>query len=198
MRFVQGVGIPVEPAGCHRHTAVAGGLIHDWASAVFVPAATADQLLAKLEDYKEYGNFYKQSVIESRLLARDGNNCRFSMRWAKRVTVVTNVIDADYESSYFWQRLDRWWPVSRSTQVQEIERLGGADEWWQPIGVGSAYIWRLYSIMRVMVVDRGVLMELEAIALSLDILAQSHGLVNPIVSRNGLQTTLSQTRQAVT
>ncbi len=200
MRFMRGGGILVEPMGSNGRIVVAGGLIHHWIGAVFVPGVTASQVLAKLDDYEKYQNFYKPSVIEARVLARNGDKCRFSMRWTKRVSLATSVIDADYESICFRSRLDRWWSVSRSTRIQEVEHCGRADERLQPIGIGSGYIWRLYSITRVMEVDRGAVIEVEAMVLSRDIPPAVAWLVNPIVnrtSRNTLLTTLTQTREAV-
>ncbi len=199
MRFLRAGGIPVEAIG-DGITAVEGGLIHDWIGAVFVPGVSGDEVWATLDDYDEYRRFYKPTVIDSRLLARDANKRRFSMKWAKRVSLWTNAIDADYESSYFRPRPDEWWSVSRSTRIQEIKNRGRADERLLPVGTGAGYIWRLFSIMRMVELDGGVVIELEAIVLSRGIPAEFAWLVNPIVnrlSRSALLTTLTQTKQAV-
>lgn len=76
-----------------------------------------------------------------------------------------------------------------------------AAEWSQPIGVGTGYTWRLYSIIRAMEVDRGDFIVLEAIKLNRDIQAAAAWLVNQTmnrVSRTALPTTPRQTREAVT
>ena len=200
VRFVRSGSIPVEPSDGNGHTAVAGGLIHDWTGAVFVPGVTAEQVWAKLGDFEEYRSFYQPTVIDSRLLSRDGETRRFSMRWSKGVSLATSVVDADYEASYSRPRPDRWWSLTRSTRIQEVAHFGQVDERLQPIGVGAGYVWRLYSITRAMELDGGVVIELEAVVLSRDIPASVAWLVEPIVnrvSRNSLLTTLRQTREAV-
>jgi hypothetical protein len=65
---------------------------------------------------------------------------------------------------------------------------------------GSGYIWRLYSLSRFEQRDGGVYIELEAIALSRNVPASLHWLVNPIVrrvSRNSLELSLQKTAEAV-
>jgi len=200
MRLLRDGGIPVEPLRPNGRTALTGGLIHDWIGAVYVPDATASQVLAKLDEYGAYKSFYKPAVVDSRLLSRDGDTRRFTMRYAKKVSMVNSVIDADYETSYFPAGSSSWWSICRSTRIQEVENQGKAEERLQPIGAGAGYLWRYYSITRVMEVDHGAVVEIETIALSRDIPAAVAWFVNPIVnrfSRSALRTTLSQTREAV-
>ncbi len=200
MSLLRAGAVLAEPIAGSGRTVVSGGLIHDWIGAVFVPGVTAGQVFSKLDSYENYKDFYWPTVVESRLLARDGDTCRFSMRWQKRISFVTDVIDADYESSYSRPQPDRWWSISRSTRIQEVEHYGRPDERLKPVGTGQGYIWRLYSITRVQEADHGAVIELEAIALSREIPSAVAWLVNPIVnrtSRNALLTTLTQTRAAL-
>jgi hypothetical protein len=200
MRLLRDGGIPVETSRANEPVALTGGLIHDWIGAVYVPGATASQILARLDEYEAYTSFYKPAVVDARLLSRDGDTRRFSLRYAKKVSVVNSVIDADYETSYFHSGSNRWWSICRSTRIQEVEHQGKPDERLQPVGAGAGYLWRYYSITRVMEVDHGVVLEMETIALSRDVPAAVAWFVNPIVnrfSRSALRTTLSQTREAV-
>jgi hypothetical protein len=200
-RLVRGGAIPVEPMDGNGRTVVAGGLIHDWIGAVFVPATTPDQVVTKLDRYEDYRDFYKPTVIECRLLSRERDSRRYLLRYTRKVSFVTTIIDADYETRYFRPSPDRWWSVSQSTRIQEVEHRGRRDERLQPIGEGAGYLWRYYSITRVMEVDHGVVLEMETIALSRDIPAAVAWFVNPIVdriSRSTLITSLSQTRAAIT
>ena len=200
MRLLRDGGIPVETSRANEPAALTGGLIHDWIGAVYVPGATASQILARLDEYEAYTSFYKPAVVDARLLSRDGDTRRFSLRYAKKVSVVNSVIDADYESRYFHAGSNRWWSISRSTRIQEVEHHGKAAERLQPIGAGAGYLWRYYSITRVTEMDHGVVIEMETIALSRDVPAAVAWFVNPIVnrfSRSALRTTLSQTREAV-
>jgi hypothetical protein len=201
MRLVQGGGIAVEPMAGNGRTVVTNGLIHHWVGAVFIPNSTAGQVMSKLDNYEEYRNLYPPTVTGSKLLARDGDKSQFSLRLARKVSMVTNVIDTDCETTYFRPGPDRWWSISRSTRIQEVRHSGHVDEQLLPAGTGEGFIWRMYGITRVKEVDGGAIIEMEAIVLSRGIPAALAWIVNPIVrrtSRDALQTTLSQTREAVT
>ena len=110
------------------------------------------------------------------------------------------VLDADYQSTNV--RLDegRFYSVSRTTRVQEIEDYGRSSQHRMPEGQGGGYIWKLFSIGRLAQRDGGVYIEIEAIALSRDIPAAVRFIVDPIVrsvSRSALLTSLTQTEEAV-
>jgi len=192
--------ITVEPIDGTGRVAVPGALIHDWVGAVFLPGATADQVFSKLEQYDNYHELYSPMVVKSKLLARNANDAVFSMRSQSKTAVVSHAIDADYEC-HFSRRAGRWWSVSRSTRIQEIEHQGQTDERLRPVGVGMGFVWRLYILTRVMDIEGGAVVEVEAIVLSREVPASVAWFVNPIVSRisrNTLATTLAQTREAVT
>jgi hypothetical protein len=157
-------------------------------------------VLAKLDNYDEYRSFYPPTVTGSKLLARDGDSTQFSRRLARKVSMVTNVLDTDCETTYFRPAPDRWWSITRSTRIQEVHHSGESDERLLPAGTGEGFIWRMYGIMRAKEVDRGVIIEMEAVVLSRGIPGALALFVNPIVrrtSRDALETTLSQTRDAV-
>lgn len=200
VRLLRSGGIAIAPATGNGRTPVPGALIHDWIGAVFVRGVNAGEVLAKLDRYDDYRKFYKPTVVESKLLGRDGNSARFSMTWQKKTALVNNTISADYGTLYCRPAPDRWWSVARSTRVQEIEHYGLADARLKPAGVGKGYIWRVYSVIRVMELNGGAVVELEALVLSRDIPLSVAWLVNPIIdrlSRNVLVTTLSKTREAI-
>jgi hypothetical protein len=116
--------ILVSPVGGSGRRGVPHGFIHDWIGAVFIPNATLDEVFAVVHDYDHYKDYYKTTVIDSRLLGRNGNECRFSMRWLKKVLLVTAVVETEYYSPNF--RLDdkRWYSLAWSTRVQEIRDYG--------------------------------------------------------------------------
>jgi len=113
---------------------------------------------------------------------------------------LTTTLDADYRASNV--RLDdrRFYSVSQSTRVQEIENYGEAREHRMPEGQGGGYIWKVCSIARFEERSDGVYVEIEAIALSREIPRVLRFVVDPIVrtvSRNALLTSLQQTEEAV-
>jgi hypothetical protein len=99
-----------------------------------------------------------------------------------------------------WLDDRRFYAISRTTRVQEVEEYGQPGEYRKPDGEGSGYIWKLYSVARLEERDDGVYIELEAMALSRKIPAAFRVVADPIVrrvSRNSLLISLKQTEEAV-
>ena len=192
--------IVVAPASDKIPRKVSGGLIHHWIGAMFVPHVTLDQILAVARDYDRYKDFYRPSVVESKAVAIDGSNDRFSMALMNKAFFLKTALDADYQAENVRFDDRRLYIVSRTTRVQEVEEYGRTGEHRIPEGHGGGYIWKLHSISRLEERDGGVYVELEAIALSRDIPAMMHFIVDPIVrrvSRNSLLVSLQQTQDAV-
>jgi hypothetical protein len=192
--------ILVAPVNGSGRTEVPYGLIHDWIGAAFFPQTTIEKLFATMDQYPCYKDFYKPTVVDSRLLLRDETEITFSMRWLKKALWVTTVIDADYKASYFHRNDTSRYGYVSSTRIQDVMNYGQASEHMLPVGTGSGFVWRLFSISRFEERDGGVYVELEAIALSRCIPAWLGWLVNPVVrqlSQSSLVTSLSQTRDAV-
>ena len=197
---VHGGEIVVAPAPGPSPRKVPGGLIHHWVAAAFLPNVKLDDVLEITEDYDRYQQFYRPSVIASKTLAREDSNDYFSMQLMNKAFFLKTMLDADYQSTNV--RLDerRFYSVSRSTRVQEIQDYGRPSQHRMPEGQGGGYIWKLFSIGRLAQRDGGVYIEIEAIALSRDIPAALRFIVDPIVrsvSRSALVTSLTQTEEAV-
>jgi hypothetical protein len=192
--------IVVDPAAGPSPRKVPGGLIHHWIGAAFLPNTKLDDILEVTQDYDHYQQFYRPSVIASKTLAREDSDDYFSMQVMNKVFFLKTALDADYQATKV--RLDsrRFYSISKSTRVQEIDDYGQPSEHRLPAGEGSGYIWKLFSIARFDQRDDGVYVEIEAIALSRDIPAGVRFFVDPIVrrvSRNSLLISLRQTEQAV-
>jgi hypothetical protein len=94
----------------------------------------------------------------------------------------------------------RWYGISNTTHIREIDKFGTPEERTFPEDRGTGLIWRLSSITRLEERDGGVYAELEAIALSRDIPAVFRVFVTPIVrrvSKDSLVTSLHQTKVAI-
>ncbi len=197
---VRGGEIVVVPAPGQNPKKVPGGLIHHWMGAIFLSNVKLDGILEVTRDYDHYKEFYRPSVIESKVIARSNANDEFSMLLMNKALFLKTVLGADYEVTNV--RLDdcHFYSISRATRMQEIEEYGQPGEHQIAEGEGRGYIWKLYGIARLEQRDDGVYIELEAIALSRDIPAAVHFVVDPIVrhvSRNSLLISLQQTEQAV-
>jgi hypothetical protein len=192
--------IVVAPAPGPNPKKVPGGLIHHWVGAMFLPDFTIEQVLEVTRDYDRYTDYYQPSVLESKTIAHDDANDRFSMQIMNKAFFLKTAMDADYQATYVRLDAKRVYSISRTTRLQEIEEYGQVGEHRVPEGEGSGYIWKLFSIARFEQREAGVFVELEAIALSREIPVAARFFVDPIVrrvSRNSLLISLRQTQEAL-
>ena len=192
--------IVVSSVGKENPKPVASGLIHDWVGAAFLPNVSITEVLSAARDYSNYKEYYKPTVVDSRLLSKYGPCESYSMRVVNKEVVGETALDMEYESCYFKIDDRRWYSTTRTTRVQEIRHLGRPDEQELPPDHGSGYVWRLYSVAKFEQRDGGTYVEVEAIALSRDIPTALRWVVNPIVrrvSRNSMLVSLQQMKEAV-
>jgi hypothetical protein len=190
----------VGPAPGQNPKKIAGGLIHHWIGAAFLPGLTINRILEVTRDYDRYKDFYCPFVVDSKLVGRDGLEDRFTMLIMNRALFMKTALDADYLTNTVLLDDRRAYSVSHTTRIQEVEEYGHPGEHRVPEGKGGGYVWKLYSVARMEQRDGGVYIELEAIVLSRDIPAALRLVAEPIVrrvSRNSLLTSLQQTGQAV-
>ncbi len=90
--------ILISPAREAGQQKVHDGLIHDWIGAIFIPSVRMNDVFAVLHDYNRYKDFYKPTVIESKLLGRTGEQYEFSMLGLKRVLFEKIVLEGQFES----------------------------------------------------------------------------------------------------
>jgi hypothetical protein len=197
---IRAKGPHIAPVGPHIPKKVPSGLIHDWLGVGFVPNAKIDDILRILRDYDRYKEIYQPGVRDSISHGTDGVNDLFSMRLVNRSVVSKTALDTDCKASYFRVDDHRWYAVSNTTHIQEVDKFGTPEQHTLPEDQGTGLIWRLSSITRLEERDGGVYAELEAIALSRDIPAAFRLIVTPIVrrvSRDSLATSLHQTKVAI-
>jgi hypothetical protein len=192
--------ILVSPAGKETPKPVSSGLIHDWMGAAFLPGTKVDEVLSAVRDYDSYKDYYKPTVVDSRLLSRSGSCENYSMRVVNKEVVGATALDMEYQTCYVKLDETRWYSITHTKRVQEVRHYGQADEQELPPDHGSGFIWRLYSVAKYEQRDGGTYVEVEAIALSRDIPLALRWAVNPIVrrvSKNSMLLSLQQTRDAV-
>jgi hypothetical protein len=192
--------ILISPARDASPQKVHDGLIHDWIGAIFIPSVKINDVCAVVHDYSRYKDFYKPTVIESKLVGRTGEDYEFSMVGLKSVLFEKIVLEGQFESHCSQLDGRRQYCISYSTRVQEIKDYGQPDSHKLPTDEGHGYIWRLYSLTKFEERDGGVYIEVEAIALSRDISASLRWFTKPVVervSRASMSTILQRTREAV-
>jgi hypothetical protein len=179
---------------------VQGGLIHHWIGAAFLPNANVDDVLEVIRDYDRYKDFYSPSVIESKVLVRNGSDEKFTMQLVNHEFFAKMALDADYRVTNVHLDQGRFYSVARTTRVQQIENYGQPREHMMPEGQGGGYVWSLFNIARMEPRDGGVYIEMETVALSRGIPAAFRVIADPIVrriSRAAMLTAIKQTEDAV-
>jgi hypothetical protein len=200
LRQVRAGKLAVAPmvAGDSKH--VPSGLIHHWIGVIFLPNVRLDDVFSVVRDYDHYKNIYPSAVLESKAIRQDGADDRFSILLISKAALVKTALASEDQSTYFRVDSRRWYSISYTVRVQEIEDFGGPNQHTLPPDQGHGYIWRLYGINRFEERDGGVYLEAEAMALSRDIPAAVRWVVGPIVkrvARDSMTTSLRRTEEAV-
>ena len=178
---------------------VAGGLIHDWIGAVYIPGVSIAEVVALLQNYDNHKNVYAPEVIDSRVLFRHDNDFRVALRLLKR-KVITVVLNTEHEVHYQQLTPTRWQSRSASTRIAEVHEPGRRNERDLPPGTGHGFLWRLNTYWTMQERDAGAYVECEAISLSRDVPKGLAWLIEPIVRtlpRESLGNTLRATRSAL-
>ena len=78
---------------------VPDGAIQHWYAAIYLETGTLDRVRDMLLGYADYKNFFKQQVLDSRLVKRDGDNFDAFLRLSKK-QVTQVVLNVDLSSKY--------------------------------------------------------------------------------------------------
>jgi len=183
----------------HHSIHVPGGLIHHWAGVIFIPRATLSQTIAVLQDYNHHQMIYQPDVRQSKLIEENGNGFKIYLQFFSK-SVVTVVLNVDFDVSDTPFGSTRYQIVSRSTRIAEVANFGKPDEHELPVGNNHGYMWSLYTYWRLEEKDGGVYLQNESVALSRAVPFMLAWLVNPLVKnipRNVITNLLANTRKAV-
>ena len=178
---------------------VPSGMIHHWVGVIFIPGATLADVLAVLRDYDNHKNIYKPDIRESKLLEHDGNEFKVYLQFYNK-SVVTVVMNANFDVAYTEFGSTRSQSASRSTRIAEVQNVGQPNEHKRPVGNDHGYLWRLNSYWRVEEKDGGVYVQNESVALTRTIPVLLAWLINPLVKsipRGVISNLLLRTREAV-
>ena len=81
LQRVRGGEILASSVGKENPKSVESGLIHDWLGAAFLPDTEIKDVLSAVRDYGDYKEYYKPTVVDSKLLNRYGPCEKYSMAW---------------------------------------------------------------------------------------------------------------------
>ena len=178
---------------------VTRGLIHHWVGSVFIPGASVGHVLELIQDYDNHKNTYRPNVIDSRTLARNGNDFKMRLRLLERKLSVTVVLDTDYDIHYRPLRGRDWRSLSYSTRIAEIAHPGRPNERAKRPGEDRGYLWRLNSYWLFRERDGGTYVECETVSLSRSVPVAARMMSSFIrgLPRGFLTSTLTSTRNLV-
>ena len=161
---------------------VPDGRIHHWAGAVFVPGATLEGVLNRLENGAGRESESYEDVLASRLLHRDGDHLSVFMK-LRRSAIITVTYNTEHQVQY--RRLGTRRATARSvaTRIAELADAGTPREREKGPDDDSGFLWRLNAYWRYEELDGGVLIECESVSLSRNAPFGLRTLVGPIVER---------------
>ena len=164
-----------------RKIKVPGGAIHHWRGSILVPGVTLDEFLHGI--MHEVGpEELKDDVLDSRLLASDGNRREVFLKLRRR-SVVTVHYNTEHRVEYTRHVAGRASSRSVSTRIAELEDVGSPTEREKPVGRDRGFLWRLNAYWRYQEVEGGVIVECESVTLSRGIPAVVRWMVRPIINR---------------
>ena len=164
-----------------RKIEVPSGAIHHWRGSILIPAVTLDEFLHGI--MHEVGpEELKDDVLDSRLIASDGNRREVFLKLRRR-SVVTVHYNTEHRVEYTRQGAGQASSRSVSTRIAELEDVGSPAEREKPIGRDRGFLWRLNAYWRYQQVEGGVIVECESVTLSRGIPAVVRWMVRPIINR---------------
>jgi hypothetical protein len=178
---------------------VPDGLIHHWIGAVFVPGVGVKEAVAMMQDYDRHSKYFAPAIAGSKLLERNGNRFRVSLRFhVKKIISVT--MDTENEAEFFTTAADRAHSRIRSTRVSEIADAGTPQESRKAPGEENGFMWGLNTYWRFLERDGGTYIQCESLTLTRDVPFALAWIIRPIVTqmpKESLTFTLGKVRQAL-
>lgn len=172
-----GSGIPVH-----------SGLVHHWIGTVFLPKASAAEVLSVMQRYDQYSTIYAPGVVESKLLSRSGDEFTYRLKFIQKGFGVKAGLIGEFHSVYHTLTPGAGYSVTRSTELTELADPGTEDEHAVAFSKSHGYVERVCTIVRYRQVGQGVYVEVEALTLSRGVPGAVRWLVAPLIERFSRET----------
>ena len=134
------------------------------------------------------------------MLSDDGATVRIQLRMRASGGGLSATLDVWSRAQYIQLDRRRAYVVSRSESIREVTNAGQPSERLLPEGQDSGYLWRAGAFTRNVVVEEGVLLEMETIGLSRPFPRGFGWIIEPIarrIGRRSVEQSLQEFRQAV-
>lgn len=175
---------------------VPGGLIHHWVGTAYIRGATLRDVLNVSQAYAAYSTVH-ESVIASRVLAREGNTYRVLMRLKEGEAGITAILDVRSTVRYVHPSSRSAYALSNSEEIREVQNADTSEERLLPVGNDSGYLWRASTFTRFVQLDGGVYVEMETLGLSRRFPRMLGWIIEPIARRIGRKSVEQSLREFV-
>ena len=169
------------------------GTIQHWMGAILVPNAALNDVLDGLQYDVPPHELQEETVLESRVLSRDGDKLDLYTRVLLDAPMTSAQFNMEQQVEYVRLGDGRAWSRVEATRIAELEDPGSANEREKPLGNDSGFLWRLKLWWRYVQVDGGVLIECEQVTLSRGIPRLARWFLGPIINgapRSAMEDTL--------
>lgn len=190
----------IEPARGNGNTEIKGGMIQDWAGAIFIPSANLPSVLAVVQDYPHHNEIYKPEIASALVRSHTGNDFTVYMRIVKSKLFLSDVLNTEHEIHFVPIDSKRVYSRAYSTRIAEVSEPGKPNERELPVGKDRGLMWRMYGYWFFEERNGGVVVECESVTLTRDVPFAMGKLLSPIVHglpAESLRIGLESTRKAV-
>lgn len=177
---------------------VPSALVHHWRGAVFVPRATVDGILAKLQSGELLTQ--QEDVLKSAILERAPGRLKVYLK-LQRSKIVTVVFNTEHVVTFARVSPTRATSQSAATKIAELDGANTPRERELPVGDDRGFLWKLNAYWRYEQVAGGVILECESISLSRTVPAVVRYVVGPLIdstARESMTRTLEAVRLVLT
>jgi hypothetical protein len=145
-----------------------------------------------MRDFESYPLHFSPQVLEAKTIARDGDHLQAWMRMRQR-HVITVVMDSRYDITYGHMDARHGYSLSRSTEMDEIERAGTPKERRLSGDEEHGFLWRLNTYWSFEERDGGLYLQVEVVSLTRSVPRGLGWVIGPYVEsvpRESLEFTL--------
>jgi len=161
-----------------RRVDVPDGLVHDWRGDVFIPGATVDSILSRLEH--DAPPAPPTEVLSSRLLGAGPGWNRVGLIVQRRKGI-TVVYETEHLVTFKRLQADRAVATSVATRITELDDYGTPQQKAKAPGDDHGFLWRWNAYWRFQQSPGGVTAECESISLSRDVPSVVRFIAGPII-----------------
>lgn len=157
---------PIETLDQGHQIEVPDGQVQHWLGAVFLDHVTLDQVRKDILNIDGYKDFFRQQIIDSKLVKPNGYQFDLRLRLYKK-QISSVMLNVNEDCHYTLVDPTRVLIACRSTHVGEVAHPRKKKVWDEerPVDDEAGYLWRLNYYWRMAEADDGVYVEFEVISL---------------------------------